>query len=111
MMPPRIILLPTLNFGQFCSASTNEELCAAFAQLKGLSLSTLDFQIRALSSPLQLAKFVEMLVAQLETRRDFDLVQSWMAAFLNIHHQALWGDQKERQEKDVSKRRGREKKS
>lgn len=62
-----------------------------FAALKELSVSALDFQLRTLSGPAQLGQFVAMLNAQMDSRRDFELCQSWMAAFFNIHHRALWG--------------------
>jgi hypothetical protein len=61
-----------------------------FAQLKDMSLSGLDFQFRLLEDTVELTQFLAMLIAILETKRDFDLVQSYLATFLNIHHEQLW---------------------
>lgn len=72
------------------SASTDDQLRAVFAELREMSLSGMDLHLRCLSTTAELAQFVAMLVAQMECRRDFDLAQSLLAAFLNIHHSALW---------------------
>ncbi|KAL7072309.1 hypothetical protein ACQ4LE_008436 [Meloidogyne hapla] len=82
-------------------AGSNNDLLHVFDHLKEQSLASIDFQIRALNRA-KLGQFVAMLIAVLETRRDFDLIQSYMAAFLNIHRENIWKN--ERREK----RRGKE---
>jgi U3 small nucleolar RNA-associated protein 21 len=71
-------------------AKSKTEHCELFSQLKEMSLSALDFQIRLLNGPMELAKFLKLLITISETRREFDLVQSYLATFLNIHHEQLW---------------------
>lgn len=53
-------------------------------------MSSIDTEIRSLNDTNELAQFLAMLIAVLQTRRNFDLVQSYMATFLNIHYEALW---------------------
>uniref|UniRef100_A0A183BPF7 WD_REPEATS_REGION domain-containing protein n=1 Tax=Globodera pallida TaxID=36090 RepID=A0A183BPF7_GLOPA len=72
------------------SATTDDNLRAVFAELREMSVSALDLQLRCLSGTAELVQFVAMLAAQMECRRDFDLAQSLLAAFLNIHHGTLW---------------------
>ena len=57
-----------------------------------MSMSGIDTEIRSLNGPSELAQFLAMLIAILQTRRNFDLVQSYMATFLNIHYEALWSN-------------------
>uniref|UniRef100_A0A914ME02 Small-subunit processome Utp21 domain-containing protein n=1 Tax=Meloidogyne incognita TaxID=6306 RepID=A0A914ME02_MELIC len=74
-------------------AGSNNDLLHVFDQLKTQSLASIDFQIRALNGA-KLGQFVSMLIAVLEIRKDFDLIQSYMAAFLNIHRENLWKGRK-----------------
>lgn len=56
--------------------------------LKSLSPSAIDFEIRSLSlenDQAHLQYFLEALEWQLKTRREFELVQTFLNAFLNVH--------------------------
>ncbi|CAO3658833.1 unnamed protein product [Umbelopsis ramanniana] len=56
--------------------------------MKSLNPSGIDFEIRSmtLDSELTLLNyFLEAMEYQLRTRRDFELVQAWISAFLNVH--------------------------
>ncbi len=56
--------------------------------LKTLSPSIADIEIRSLN-PEELSPFVLALTSQLRTKRDYELVQAWMAVFLRIHGDAV----------------------
>lgn len=56
--------------------------------LKTLSPSTADIEIRSLN-PKELVPFVSALTYQLRSKRDYELVQAWMAVFLRIHGDAV----------------------
>uniref|UniRef100_A0A0K0DP03 Utp21 domain-containing protein n=1 Tax=Angiostrongylus cantonensis TaxID=6313 RepID=A0A0K0DP03_ANGCA len=70
-------------------ATSAEELFDVFSCLKKMSVSAIDFQLRTLSADL-LPKFFKMLTEVLKTRRDFDLVQAYLAASIKIHRSSLW---------------------
>lgn len=58
--------------------------------LKGLSPARADLEIRSLDPRArdglsELSLFVNALTARLQLRRDFELVNAWMAVFLRIH--------------------------
>lgn len=58
--------------------------------LKGLSPARADLEIRSLAPRVvdgmsELSKFVDALTMRLKSRRDFELVNAWMAVFLRIH--------------------------
>lgn len=58
--------------------------------LKSLSPARADLEIRSLDPRVQngfseLAGFVDALTMRLKSRRDFELVNAWMAVFLKIH--------------------------
>lgn len=55
-----------------------------------MSVSAIDFHIRCLDTIEALSQFVKMLCVVMERRKEFDLCQSYLAAFLRIHHQPLW---------------------
>ena len=59
--------------------------------LKSLSPSTADIEIRSLN-PEELVPFVSALTFQLRSKRDYELVQTWMAVFLRIHGDAVPGN-------------------
>ena len=59
--------------------------------LKTLSPSTADIEIRSLN-PEELVPFVSALTYQLRSKRDYELVQAWMAVFLRIHGDAVPGN-------------------
>lgn len=60
--------------------------------LKTLPPSAADVEIRSLS-PLapytEMVNFLEALIERLEARRDYELVQAWMAVFLKCHGEVL----------------------
>lgn len=58
--------------------------------LKGLSPARADLEIRSLDPRVrdgrsELSLFVDALTTRLQSRRDFELVNAWMAVFLKIH--------------------------
>jgi U3 small nucleolar RNA-associated protein 21 len=58
--------------------------------LKSLSPARADLEIRSLNPRVQngfseLASFIDALTLRLKSRRDFELVNAWMAVFLKIH--------------------------
>ena len=59
--------------------------------LKSLSPSNADIEIRSLN-PEELVPFVSALTFQLRSKRDYELVQAWMAVFLRIHGDAVPGN-------------------
>ena len=74
--------------------------------LKGLSPSTADVEIRSLNSPTtslssfstdsqvnELVAFIKALTFRLGQKRDYELVQAWMAVFLRIHGESVPGDE------------------
>ena len=87
-------------FKSYFRAENNNDFYQIFDQLKNQSLASIDFQIKALNSELNLSKFLEMLIAILETRRDFDLIQSYLATFLNIHHENIWKERRDIRRKE-----------
>ena len=64
---------------------------AFIEHLKTLSPSTADIGIRSLN-PEELVPFVSALTYQLRSKRDYELVQAWMAVFLRIHGDAVPGN-------------------
>ncbi|KAI9820373.1 MAG: hypothetical protein M1827_005997 [Pycnora praestabilis] len=48
-----------------------------------------DTSIRTLSPPHELLHFVQALTLRLRQRRDYELVQAWMAVFLRLHGEAI----------------------
>ena len=59
--------------------------------LSTLSPSAADIEIRSLN-PEELVPFVAALTYQLRSKRDYELVQAWMAVFLRIHGDAVPGN-------------------
>jgi U3 small nucleolar RNA-associated protein 21 len=56
--------------------------------MKTLNPSGIDFEIRSMTLDSELSllnHFLEAMEYQLRTRRDFELVQAWISAFLNVH--------------------------
>lgn len=84
------ICLKTTKKSFRVSYNKNESLIPLFELLKEMNVSAIDFQIRAFQSNSIFAAFLQMLTEVLRTRRDFELVQSYLATFLNIHHSELW---------------------
>ena len=73
------------------AASQGADYAPFTSHLKTLSPSTADVEIRSLT-PDELVPFVSALTYQLRTKRDYELVQAWMAAFLRVHGDAVPGD-------------------
>uniref|UniRef100_A0A915E894 Small-subunit processome Utp21 domain-containing protein n=1 Tax=Ditylenchus dipsaci TaxID=166011 RepID=A0A915E894_9BILA len=71
------------------SQDDSKKIIDVFVALKEMNVSSIDFQIRALDIE-SFVPFLNMLVRMLELRQDFELVQSYLATFLNIHHERLW---------------------
>ncbi|KAH8587592.1 Utp21 specific WD40 associated putative domain-containing protein [Bisporella sp. PMI_857] len=81
------------------ASGESKDYNAFIEQLKGLSPSAADLQIRSLnpgeeSESDELVNFVEALTSRLRQRRDYELVQAWMAVFLRLHGDAVAYDQK-----------------
>ncbi|CAD6195675.1 unnamed protein product [Caenorhabditis auriculariae] len=72
-------------------ATLIEHLIEAFEKLKTKSVSAIDFEIRNLS-PRVLPLFLRMLLEVLKTRRDFELVQAYLATALKIHRREFWAN-------------------
>ncbi|VDN40803.1 unnamed protein product [Gongylonema pulchrum] len=70
-------------------AADETDFITAFESLKWMSISSIDFQIRILPQR-ALTSFLKMLLVVLRSHRDFELVQSYLAAFLRIHRNKLW---------------------
>lgn len=71
--------------------STNRE--ALVEHLKTLSPAVADVEIRSLRHEGgEFLRFVEALTERLQTRRDFEVVQVWMAVFLRVHGDVVVGD-------------------
>lgn len=72
------------------TASQDDDYVPFISHLKTLSPSTADVEIRSLN-PDELVSFVSALTYQLRTKRDYELVQAWMAVFLRVHGDAVAG--------------------
>lgn len=74
----------------YSAGSDKSALRKAFSILKSMNVSSIDFQIRSLQSIKLFTAFLHMLASVLESRQDFELIQSYLATFLNIHREKLW---------------------
>lgn len=54
-----------------------------------MSVTAIDFQIRSLADD-AFCQFLTMIRDVLVVGRDYELVQSYLATFLNVHREALW---------------------
>ena len=82
----------TNQFTSTLQASRQTGDYTAFIEhLKTLSPSTADIEIRSLN-PEELVPFVSALTYQLRSKRDYELVQAWMAVFLRLHGDAVPGN-------------------
>ena len=61
------------------------------SHLKTLPPSAADIEIRSLA-PDELVPFVSALTSRLRSRRDYELVQAWMAVFLRLHGDVVPGN-------------------
>lgn len=73
------------------TACQTDDYTPFISHLKTLSPSTADIEIRSLH-PDELVPFVSALTYQLRSKRDYELVQAWMAVFLRIHGEAVPGN-------------------
>ncbi|EEH03410.1 U3 small nucleolar RNA-associated protein [Histoplasma capsulatum G186AR] len=82
------------NNGNSSDSSNSNHYAPFIEYLKSLPPAKADLEIRSLDPGLlngrkqgmnELVAFVEALTAQLRTRRDFELVNAWMAVFLRVH--------------------------
>lgn len=76
------------------SGSECNDYEAFIEYLKSLSPAKADLQIRSLEPVMrsehnELADFVAALTQRLKTKRDFELVNAWMAVFLRIHSDTI----------------------
>ena len=88
------------NASQFTTtlqaAEQTSEYTPFIEHLKTLSPSTADIEIRSLNQE-ELVTFVSALTFQLRSKRDYELVQAWMAVFLRTHGDAVPGNSDLRQ--------------
>ncbi|CAF9930300.1 MAG: hypothetical protein ALECFALPRED_004572 [Alectoria fallacina] len=73
------------------TASESDDYIPFITHFKILSPSTADIEIRSLN-PDELVPFVSALTYQLRSKRDYELVQAWMAVFLRVHGDAVPGN-------------------
>uniref|UniRef100_A0A914Y3L1 Small-subunit processome Utp21 domain-containing protein n=1 Tax=Panagrolaimus superbus TaxID=310955 RepID=A0A914Y3L1_9BILA len=66
-----------------------EQYLEIFEELKTMSLSSIDFQIRSLPSS-AIVPFLNVLIMAFGSRFNLDLVQSYLITFLRIHRDNLW---------------------
>ena len=66
------------------AASKNEDYGSFISHLSSLSPSAADIEIRSLN-PSEMVPFVRSLAFRLRQKRDYELIQAWMAVFLRVH--------------------------
>ncbi|KAG9240923.1 Utp21 specific WD40 associated putative domain-containing protein [Calycina marina] len=80
------------------SGSESEDYTPFITHLRTLPPSAADLAIRSLSSSTErneqseLTSFIQALTSRLRARRDYELVQAWMAVFLRLHSDAISHD-------------------
>uniref|UniRef100_A0A8R1TR68 Small-subunit processome Utp21 domain-containing protein n=1 Tax=Onchocerca volvulus TaxID=6282 RepID=A0A8R1TR68_ONCVO len=90
LMAKRNVLEIESAFAQtLLQASEDADFITVFESLKWMSISAIDFQIHILPER-ALSSFLKMLLIVLRNHRDFELVQAYLAAFLNINRNKLW---------------------
>ena len=72
-------------------ATETNEYVSFIDHLKSLPPSAADIEIRSLT-PLEFVPFISALTWRLQERRDYELVQAWMAVFLKLHGESVSGD-------------------
>ncbi|CAJ0595033.1 unnamed protein product [Cylicocyclus nassatus] len=82
-------------------ATDSKSYLDVFSTLKNMSVSAIDFQLRSLPTDV-LPNFLKMLKEVLKTRKDFDLVQAYLATFLKIHRSTLWRKEDDDRGEDLS---------
>ena len=82
--------IPTTNeFTSLLRSSAQKSHEPFVAHLLSLSPSQSDIQIRSLSPSHELILFVRALTARLRQKRDYELIQTWMAVFLKCHGESI----------------------
>lgn len=82
------------------SGSENGDYAPFITHLKILSPSAADLEIRSLKPSTEetesneLVSFVEALTSRLQQKRDYELVQAWMAVFLKLHGDTVAYDER-----------------
>ncbi|VDM96335.1 unnamed protein product [Thelazia callipaeda] len=90
LMAKRNALEIESSFAQSLSqASEDTDFIGAFESLKWMSISAIDFQIRILPERV-FSQFLKMIHTILQSHRDFELVQAYLATFLKVHRNKLW---------------------
>nr|CDP94484.1 Bm13865, isoform b [Brugia malayi] len=92
LMARRSVLEIESSFAEtLLRASDDAHFITAFESLKWMSISSIDFQIRILPERVScFFFFLKMLLTVLRNHRDFELVQTYLAAFLKINRSKLW---------------------
>ena len=73
------------------TSSKTRDYTPFIEHLKSLPPSAADIELRSLN-PHELVPFVESLTWRLRQRRDYELVQAWMAVFLRLHGEIVPSD-------------------
>ena len=79
--------------------STNKTDTPFITHLKNLSPSAADLEIRSLTpnpgeETDELVNFVSALTSRLHQKKDYELVQAWMAVFLRLHMEEVSRDER-----------------
>ncbi|MCJ1402943.1 hypothetical protein MMC11_006164 [Xylographa trunciseda] len=99
-LPPSRILAhrpptPSPTSALLLAAARSADYSPFLAHLATLPPAAADVEIRSLdprAAPSELVTFVHALTARLLQRRDYELVQAWMAVFLRVHGLVVPGD-------------------
>lgn len=81
------------------STSLDPEASHLIAHLSSLSPSQMDLEIRTLAVP-EMVPFINALTVRLQMKRDFELVNSFMACFLRMHGDVVQESEEEEEEDD-----------
>lgn len=82
--------LDTIGRGDTLTCSLIDFLDNSFFEyLKALSPSSVDVEIRSLTSLTHLEIFLKALTQHLKSHKDFEAVQAFLAVFLNVHGDVL----------------------
>lgn len=87
------------SFGAVLKKSESGDFQNAINHIIKLNPSMIDYEIRSLA-PIAggtielMAKFMEMIVSMLDSRRNFELAQSYLALFLKVHEEIISSSEK-----------------
>uniref|UniRef100_A0A7E4UZN6 Utp21 domain-containing protein n=1 Tax=Panagrellus redivivus TaxID=6233 RepID=A0A7E4UZN6_PANRE len=93
----KMLELETPFLAELNAAHNQRQYLALFAKLKNMSLTAIDFQLRSIPQD-SLAHFLVLLSVAFSSRKDLDLVQSYLNAFVRIHRSELWGGKEDTEE-------------